>query len=86
MQDVPEYVLAPIVRAYRDQKRFAEAERWVRDGTERFPLDATFAKLLGLVLADQGRTNEALRCFDRGRRCKTNNQKGPVPEGRRKFA
>jgi hypothetical protein len=29
--EVPDYVLAPIVRAYRDQKRFAEAEWWARE-------------------------------------------------------
>src|SRR3954468_9120153 len=57
--EVPEYVLAPMIRGYRDQKHFAEAERWARDGTQRFPLDATFAKLLGLVLADQNRAEEA---------------------------
>jgi hypothetical protein len=39
--EVPAYVLAPIVRAYRDQKRFAEAERWAREGERRFPLDST---------------------------------------------
>src|SRR5437660_11076357 len=56
----PEYVLRPIIRAYRDQKRFAEAERWAREARQRFPSDATWAKLLGLVLADQGRTKDAI--------------------------
>ncbi|MFL6528752.1 MAG: poly-beta-1,6 N-acetyl-D-glucosamine export porin PgaA [Chthoniobacterales bacterium] len=56
----PEYVLGPIVRAYRDQKRFAEAERWAREAAERYPSDPTWRKLLGLVLADQGRTKEAM--------------------------
>jgi tetratricopeptide (TPR) repeat protein len=55
--EVPAYALAPIVRAYRDQKRFAEAERWAREGQRRFPIDSTWPKLLGLVLADQKRTN-----------------------------
>src|SRR4051794_40082235 len=26
--EVPEYVLGPMIRAYRDQKRFKEAEHW----------------------------------------------------------
>ena len=62
--DPPEYVLGPIIRAYRDQKRFAEAERWARAAMARYPLDATWAKLLGLVLADQGRTKEALALLE----------------------
>src|SRR5436190_15401748 len=56
----PEYVLGPIIRAYRDQKRFAEAERWAREAGQRFPSDATWTKLLALALADQGRTKEAI--------------------------
>ena len=62
--EVPAYVLAPIVRAYRDQKRFAEAERWAREGERRFPIDSTWPKLLGLVLADQKRTNEAIALLE----------------------
>jgi Flp pilus assembly protein TadD len=57
--EVPEYVLAPMVRAYRDQKRFAEAEQWAREGQRRYPMDSTWAKLLALVLADQKRGKEA---------------------------
>lgn len=57
--DPPEYVLGPIARAYRDQKRFPEAERWVRNAQERYPSDATWTKLLGLILADQRKTEEA---------------------------
>ena len=60
----PEYVLGPIIRAYRDQKRFAEAERWARTARQRYPLDATWAKLLGLVLADQGNTKEAVALLE----------------------
>src|SRR6266480_6288250 len=56
----PEYVLGPIIRAYRDQKRFAEAERWAREAGQRFPFDPAWGKLLGLVLADRGRTKEAI--------------------------
>ena len=59
--EVPAYVLAPIVRAYRDQKRFAEAERWAREGARRFPIDSTWPKLLGLVLADQ-KTHQRSHC------------------------
>ena len=60
----PEYVLGPIIRAYRDQKRFAEAERWARTAQQQYPLDATWAKLLGLVLADQGKTKEAVALLE----------------------
>jgi len=58
--EVPEFVLAPMVGAYRDLKRFPEAEKLAREGGKRLPFDATFAKLLGLVLADQDRIKEAL--------------------------
>src|SRR4051812_26173484 len=57
--DPPEYALGPIVRAYRDQKRFAEAERWAREAGKRYPDNSTWEKMLGLVLADQGHTKEA---------------------------
>jgi biofilm PGA synthesis protein PgaA len=63
-EETPQYVLAPIIRAYRDQKRLAEAERWARTAQERYPLDATWAKLLGLVLADQGNTKEAIALLE----------------------
>jgi len=56
----PEYVLGPIIRAYRDQKRFGEAERWAREARRRNPSDSTWGKLLGLVLADRGRTKAAI--------------------------
>ena len=57
--EIPTYALAPMVRAYRDQKRFAEAEQWAREGQRRYPMDSTWAKLLALVLADQKRGKEA---------------------------
>ena len=55
----PEYVLSPIIRAYRDQKRFAEAERWARAAVERQPDDVASAKLLALILVDNGKPKEA---------------------------
>ena len=60
----PEYVLGPIIRAYRDQKRFVDAERWARTAQQRFPFGATWAQLLGLVLADQGNTKEAVALLE----------------------
>jgi biofilm PGA synthesis protein PgaA len=57
--EIPTYALAPMVRAYRDQKRFAEAEQWAGEGQRRYPMDSTWAKLLALVLADQNRGKEA---------------------------
>jgi hypothetical protein len=48
--EVPAYVLPPIIRAYRDQKRFAEAERWALEGQRRYPMDSTWPTLLGLLI------------------------------------
>jgi predicted Zn-dependent protease len=59
LTQVPAYVLALIVRAYRDQKRFAEAEWWAREGQRQYPIDSTWPKLLALVLTDQKRSEEA---------------------------
>src|SRR5947209_6870165 len=58
--EVPEYVLPAMIRAYRGQKRFAEAERWAQEARARFPFDSAYQKLLGLVLADQDRVEEAI--------------------------
>ncbi len=58
------------VRALRDRKEFAAAEAAARAGLRRHPGDAAFALILGLVLADQGRADEAravLRGVARGR-------------------
>src|SRR5204862_3709124 len=60
----PEFVLGPVIRAYRDQKRFDAAERLARAAGQRFPQDAVWAKLLGLVLTDQGRAAEALALLE----------------------
>jgi biofilm PGA synthesis protein PgaA len=56
----PQYVLEPIIRAYRDQKRFTEAEHWAREATARYPADPSGQKLLSLVLIDENRPNEAI--------------------------
>ena len=60
LQDPPDYVLAPLIRAYRDQKQFPKAEHWARIALQRQPQDSNNAKLLALVLADQGKSKEAL--------------------------
>jgi biofilm PGA synthesis protein PgaA len=57
----PEYAELAMTRAYRDQRRFETAEQLARDGTARFPANGTWPVLLALVLADQKRTDEALR-------------------------
>ena len=49
-----------MIRPYRDQGRFGEAERWAREGMRRFPIDGTWPKLLALVLADQQHAGEAI--------------------------
>lgn len=56
----PEYVLAPMIRAYRDQKHFSDAERLARQGTKRFSLDQRWPALLALILTDQSRPEDAI--------------------------
>jgi len=56
----PDYALAAMVRAYRDQRRPERAEMLARDGLRRFPADPLWPVLLGLVLADAGRGDDAL--------------------------
>jgi biofilm PGA synthesis protein PgaA len=56
----PGYALAAMVRAYRDQRQSERAEMLARDGLRRFPADPLWPVLLGLVLADAGRGDEAL--------------------------
>lgn len=56
----PDYALAAMVRAYRDQRQPERAETLARDGLRRFPADPLWPVLLGLVLADAGRGDEAL--------------------------
>ncbi len=58
--DPPDYALAAMVRAYRDQRRFDQAVALARDGLRRFPSDPVWPLLLGLALADDGRGDDAL--------------------------
>jgi tetratricopeptide (TPR) repeat protein len=58
--ETPEYVLAPLARAYRDQQRFTESERLVRQGLQRFPDNPTWTLLSALLLVDQGKAEDAL--------------------------
>ncbi|HEY2713182.1 MAG TPA: hypothetical protein VGI60_11760 [Chthoniobacterales bacterium] len=62
----PEYVLAAIIRAYRDQKRYVEAERWARTAEKSYPLDVTWAKLLALVWPIKARRRKRGRCLNLG--------------------
>ena len=57
----PEYALMAMTRAYRDQGRYDAAEKLARAGMKRFPAEAAWPVLLSLILADSGRSDEALR-------------------------
>jgi biofilm PGA synthesis protein PgaA len=48
----PEFVLLAMARAYRDQQRFAEAQRLTREGLRRFPEAQSFALLEDLLVGD----------------------------------
>jgi biofilm PGA synthesis protein PgaA len=56
----PDYALLAAARAYRDVRRYRDAEKLARQGLKRFPDQTTWPLLLALVLADAGRPKEAL--------------------------
>jgi biofilm PGA synthesis protein PgaA len=56
----PDYALLAASRAYRDLKRFDDAERLARQGLRRFPDQTVWPLLLSLVLTDAGRPKESL--------------------------
>lgn len=56
----PEYALLSATRAYRDQRRYDEAEKLVRSGMARFPDNAAWPVLWSLILSDTNRADQAL--------------------------
>jgi tetratricopeptide (TPR) repeat protein len=56
----PSYALLAAVRAFRDLKDFGHAAALARSGLERFPADSVWPVLLALILADDGKAQEAL--------------------------
>jgi biofilm PGA synthesis protein PgaA len=56
----PDYAMLAAARAYRDLKRYPEAEALARTGMFRFPDQTVWPLLLSLVLSDAGRPAEAL--------------------------
>ena len=56
----PDYALLDVTRAYRDLRRYRDAEKLARQGLERFPDQTVWPLLLALVLADAGRPREAI--------------------------
>lgn len=58
-RDAPAYVRAAMIGAYRDQRRFDEAERLAADSMRRDPTDPQWPRLRALALADAGRVAEA---------------------------
>ena len=58
--DPPDYALLAATRAYRDLRRYGDAEKLARQGLKRFPDQTVWPLLLALVLTDAGRPKEAL--------------------------
>jgi biofilm PGA synthesis protein PgaA len=56
----PGYALLAAVRAWRDLKDFARAAALARQGLMRFPQESVWPILLALILADDGKAQEAL--------------------------
>jgi biofilm PGA synthesis protein PgaA len=60
LADPPQYALLAVTRAYRDVRRYADAERSARQGMRRFPDETVWPMLLSLILSDGGKPAEAL--------------------------
>ena len=60
----PDYALLAASRAYRDLKRYDDAERLARQGLRRFADQTVWPLLLSLVLTDAGRPAEALKILN----------------------
>jgi biofilm PGA synthesis protein PgaA len=58
--EAPEYALLAATRAYRDLRRYSDAERLARQGFRRFSNQTVWPLLLSLVLTDAGRPKEAI--------------------------
>lgn len=58
--DAPAEALAAVARAYRDSQQWDDALARYREGRERFPRRADFSHGEVMVLADSGRTGEAI--------------------------
>jgi biofilm PGA synthesis protein PgaA len=61
----PDYALLAATRAYRDLRRYNDAEKLARQGLKRFPDQAVWPLLLSLVLTDADRPKEALAVLSR---------------------
>ena len=61
----PDFVLRAAAAAYRSERRFDEAERLARAALLAQPLDSESTRLLAGVLADSGRSTEAMALMER---------------------
>jgi biofilm PGA synthesis protein PgaA len=61
----PDYALLAATRAYRDLRRYGDAEKLARQGLKRFADQTVWPSLLALVLTDAGRPKEALEILSR---------------------
>lgn len=57
----PAYLRAAMIQAYRDRRRFADAERLAREGMALGLAERIWSRQLALVFADTGRAEEAER-------------------------
>ena len=65
LAEPPDYALLAVTRAYRDVRRYRDAEKLARQGLERFPDQTVWPLLLALVLTDAGRPREAIEVLSR---------------------
>ena len=65
LEDIQMGVLASIAAQYREQKKFADSERLLRDVTKRAPNYLSGWALLGRTLAAQGKHEEAIAQFEK---------------------
>ncbi|MBR0778150.1 poly-beta-1,6 N-acetyl-D-glucosamine export porin PgaA [Bradyrhizobium diazoefficiens] len=65
LAEPPDYALLAAARAYRDLRRYGEAEKLTRQGLKRFPDQTVWPLLLALVLTDAGRPKEAIESLGR---------------------
>jgi tetratricopeptide (TPR) repeat protein len=65
LEDIQIGVLASVASQYRDQKKFTDSERLLRDVIKRAPNNIGGYALLGRTLAAQGKHDEAISMFQK---------------------
>lgn len=65
LEDIQIGVLASVASQYREQKKFADSERLLRDVIKRAPNNVSGYALLGRTMAAQGKHEEAIKMFQK---------------------